>query len=63
MNKLEVAELRAAGFAQDWKYLGFCIRDSMRKRGIKSIPITGYTAEEKERRASLGHIQDICHGG
>ena len=62
MNKLEVAELRAAGFAQDWKYLGFCIRDSMRKRGIKSIPITGYTAEEKEKRAALGQIQDICHG-
>lgn len=59
MNKLEVAELHAAGFAQDWKYLGFCIRDSMRKRGIKSIPITGYTAEEKEKRAVIGYINSV----
>ena len=59
MNKEEVAALRAAGFEQDWKYIGFYVRDSMRKRGIKSIPITGYTAAEKEKRAVIGYINSV----
>ena len=62
MNRQEIDQLRADGFAEDWKLIAFLVRDGMRKHGIRTIPITGYTAEEKERRAALGQIQDICHG-
>lgn len=62
MNQQEINQLRADGFAEDWKLIAFLVRDGMRKRGIRTIPITGYTAEEKERRTALGQIQYICHG-
>lgn len=63
MNRQEIDQLRADSFAEDWKLIAFLVRDGMRKRGIRTIPITGYTAEEKERRAAIGHIQNIRHGG
>lgn len=62
MNRQEIDQLRSDGFPEDWKLITFQVRDGMRKHGIRTIPITGYTAEEKERRAALGQIQDICHG-
>lgn len=62
MNPREIKKL-SDDFPDQWDLVRIQLLDSMRNRGIKTIPITGYTAEEKERRTAIGHIQDICHGG
>lgn len=59
MNRQEIDQLRADGFAEDWKLITFLVRDGMRKRGIRTIPITGYTAQEKEKRAVIGYINSV----
>ena len=61
MNKQEIQELKDSGFPQDWKLISFLVRDGMRKRGIRSIPITGYTALEKEIRDINGYLNSIQH--
>lgn len=62
MNPREIKKL-SDDFPDQWDLVRIQLLDSMRNRGIKTIPITGYTAEEKERRAALGHVQNILHGG
>lgn len=43
-------QLRAAGFNYDWVFVGLCIKEKMRKRGIKSIPLAGYYSEQTMKR-------------
>lgn len=62
MNPREIKKL-SDDFPDQWDLVRIQLLDSMRNRGIKTIPITGYTAEEKERRVALGHVQNILHGG
>ena len=43
-------QLRAAGFNHDWVFIGLCIKEKMRKRGIKSIPLSGYYSEQTMKK-------------
>ena len=62
MNPREIKKL-SDDFPNQWNLVRIQLMESMRKSGKKTIPITGYTAEEKERRVALGHVQSIRHGG
>ena len=54
-------QLRAAGFVHDWIFIGLCIKEKMRKRGIKSIPLTGYydPSSAKSRRIIHGESEAV----
>lgn len=54
-------QLRAAGFVHDWIFIGLCIKEKMRKQGIKSIPLKGYYSPStaKARQITYGDSETV----
>ena len=61
MYEWERNQLRASGFCYQWTFISLCVKEKMRRRGIKTIPITGRydPPKEKPRRPKTDGDDDM----